>query len=133
MIFSNNLFKNLSFQQNPLKKPVAKWSSSDFNCHVHMKTLLNDCPCTFFMITWHDFNVYKMLIYRSCHQRCSIKKVFLKISQNSEGIEESLAQVFFGEFYEFLKNTFFTEHLWVNASRFSFKDGPPKTSDESST
>ena len=29
MIFSNNLFKNLSFQQNPLKKPVAKLSFND--------------------------------------------------------------------------------------------------------
>ena len=29
MIFSNNLFKNLSFQQNPLKKPVEKLSFSD--------------------------------------------------------------------------------------------------------
>ena len=29
MIFSNNLFKNLSFQQNPLKQPVAKLRFSD--------------------------------------------------------------------------------------------------------
>ena len=26
MIFSNNLYKNLSFQQNPLKKPVTNLS-----------------------------------------------------------------------------------------------------------
>ena len=36
------------------------------------------------MIPWHDSNVYKMLICRGCHQRCSIKKVFLKLSQNSQ-------------------------------------------------
>ena len=30
MIFSNNLFKNLSSQQNPLKRPVTKLSFSDF-------------------------------------------------------------------------------------------------------
>ena len=30
MIFSNNLFKNLSSQQNPLKKPVTELSFSDF-------------------------------------------------------------------------------------------------------
>ena len=29
MIFSNNLFKKLTFQQNPLKKPVEKLSFSD--------------------------------------------------------------------------------------------------------
>ena len=29
MIFSNNLFKKLSFQQNPLKKPVGKLNFSD--------------------------------------------------------------------------------------------------------
>ena len=30
MIFSNNLFKNLSSQPNPLKRPVAKLSISHF-------------------------------------------------------------------------------------------------------
>ena len=44
-------------------------------------------------------------------QRCSVKKVFLEISQNSqENIKKkSLAQVFF---CEMSKNTFFTEHFW---------------------
>ena len=41
------------------------------------------------------------------------KKVFLKISQNSQ--KKLLA-------YEIFKNTFFTEHLWTTASAFSFSE-----------
>ena len=32
-------------------------------------------------------------------------------------LKETLAQVFSSEFCEISKNTFFAEHLWVNASR----------------
>ena len=60
---------------------------------------------------------------------CSVKKVFLEISQNSQEItcarvsflikpegcnfikKETLAQVFSSKFSEISKNTFFTEHL----------------------
>ena len=68
-----------------------------------------------------------------------MKKVFLEISENSQKNtcardafliklqilllrpatllkKESLAQVFFCEFCEISKNTFFTEHLWTTAS-----------------
>ena len=41
--------------------------------------------------------------------RCSVKKVLLKILQNSQ---ENMVQVFSCEFGEILKNTFFIEHLW---------------------
>ena len=70
--------------------------------------------------------------FRSSHQRCSVKKVFLEISQNSQEStcarvsflikllfflkKETLAQVFSCEFYEISKNTFFTEHLWTTSS-----------------
>ena len=80
--------------------------------------------------------------FRSSHQRCSIKKVFLEISQNSHNLtkqlhqslyfnkvsilikvsglqlikKDTLAQVFSCEFYEISKNIFFTEHLWTTAS-----------------
>ena len=57
---------------------------------------------------------------RSSHQRCSIKKVFLRISQNAEACnfikKEALAQVFSCEFCEIFKNTFFTEHLRTTTS-----------------
>ena len=46
--------------------------------------------------------------YRSSHKRCSIKKVFLEISQNSQ--ENTCAWV------SFLR-TFFAEHLWTTASQ----------------
>ena len=71
--------------------------------------------------------------------RCSVKKVFLEISENSQentcaGVfskqswrpqtsnfikKETLAQVFSCEFCKIFKNTFFTDHLWETAS-FSF-------------
>ena len=44
--------------------------------------------------------------YRSSHQRCSIKKVFLEISENSQ--ENTCARVSF-------LGTFFTEQLWPTA------------------
>ena len=69
-------------------------------------------------------------------QRCSVKKVFLKFSQNSNkntcarvssliklqaeacnfSKRETLSQVFSCEFSEIFKNTFFTEHLWPTDS-----------------
>ena len=47
--------------------------------------------------------------FRSSQRRCSIKKVLLKISQNS--LENTCARVSF-----LIKNTFFTEHLRTTAS-----------------
>ena len=58
-------------------------------------------------------------------QRCSVKKVFLEISQNSQ--EKHLCQgLFFNKvagqrpedvnFVKFVKTPFFTEHLWATAS-----------------
>ena len=38
--------------------------------------------------------------------------------------KEALAQVFFCEFCEILKNTFFTEHLWTTASVWVLRDTP---------
>ena len=72
-------------------------------------------------------------ILEAVGQRCSIKKVFLEISQNSLEIsqnsqentcarvslpynfikKETLAQLFSCEFYEISKSTFFAEHLWI--------------------
>ena len=69
---------------------------------------------------------------------CSVEKVFLEILQNPQENtcarvlfliklqayaynfikKETLAQVFFFEFCEISKNTFFTEHFWTTASIF---------------
>ena len=77
----------------------------------------------------------------SSHQRCSVKKVFLEVSRNSQENtcsrvsffiklqaqacnlikKETLAQVFFCEFCKISKNAFFTEHLRTTASKF-YKD-----------
>ena len=54
------------------------------------------------------------------HQRCSIKKVLLKILQNSQEnicarvcfLRKLQASGVFSEFCEIFKNTYFTEHLW---------------------
>ena len=75
--------------------------------------------------------------FRSSHQRGSVKKVFLEISQNSQENtcarvsfliklqnkpatlflkKETLAQEFSYEFCEISKNTFFTERLCTTAS-----------------
>ena len=52
---------------------------------------------------------------RSSHRRCSVKKVFLEISQNSqENTCAQVAQVFSCEFCEISKNKFFPELLrWL--------------------
>ena len=75
---------------------------------------------------------------RSSYLTCSIKKVFLEISQNSQENtcarvsflnkveacnfikKETLAQVLSCEFCQISKNTFLTEHLCTTASVISF-------------
>ena len=63
-------------------------------------------------------------------QKCAVKKMFLKISQNSQGnscarvsffrpttlLKRTLAQLFYCEFCEIFKNTFFNRTPWVAAS-----------------
>ena len=70
------------------------------------------------------------MLLETAVRRCSIKLVFLEISQNSQKNslrpetslkKETLAQVFSCEFYEICKNTFLTEHLKTTASGYSRK------------
>ena len=75
-------------------------------------------PCGVLII---DNIFFKRRKFRSSHRKCSIKKVLLKISQqilffNKVTFIKKENQVFFFEFCKMFKNTFFTEHLWVNAS-----------------
>ena len=80
---------------------------------------------------WHD--VLQLKKTDCSHRRCSIKKVFLKISQNTQEnicarvyfliklnasacnfiMKESLVQVFSSEFFKIFNTTFFTEHPWA--------------------
>ena len=75
-------------------------------------------------------------VFKNSHRRCSVKKVFLKISQNSQENtsaevsfqyncrpqacnfikKETPTQVFPREFCETFKNTFFTKHFRAAAS-----------------
>ena len=57
---------------------------------------------------------YLCEVSRSSNRRSSVKKVFLKISQNSQEIT--------CEFYEITKNAFSTEHIHKTASEFLPKD-----------
>ena len=81
-------------------------------------------------------NLNLEILYRSSHRKCSIKKVFLKISHNSQENnlarvcnfikKEALGQVFSCEFCRIFKNTFFKEHLRATASvynTFAFEPG----------
>ena len=91
------------------------------------------------MVSWNKSNFVPLKIFfrEAVVQRCSVKKVFLEISQNSQENtctrasfftkrpeawnfikKETLAQVFSYEFYEISKNTFsYRTHL-VAASVF---------------
>ena len=79
----------------------------------------------------------KCFLYRSSHQRCSVKKGVLRDFAKSTGKhlcqglffnkgpqacnfikKETLTQVFSCEFCEISKNIFFTEHLRTTASVF---------------
>ena len=68
-----------------------------------------------------------------------LKNVFLEISQNSQKNtcvkacnfikKETLAQLFFCEFFKISKNTFSTEHLQTTASVSSFSISSTSTGD----
>ena len=85
--------------------------------------------------------MWTQTIFRSSHQRCSVKKDVLRNFTKFTGKhlhqslffnkvaglrpeaynfinKETLAQVFSCEFCETSKNTLFTEHLWTTASAF---------------
>ena len=65
-----------------------------------------------------------IILHDSSAQRCSVKKVFLEISQNSQENtcarvsfsffikRETLTHVFSCGFCEMFQNTFFIEHNW---------------------
>ena len=100
---------------------AAKFCINSFN--LSSRYLL--ISAHFLWISWKNQKNFK-----SSHQKCSIKKVFLQILQNSQENtcarvsflikllvwvlqlikKETLAQVFLCEFCQIFKNNFFTEH-----------------------
>ena len=91
------------------------------------------------MVCLNSLIVWMSFIQKQPSEVFYKKKVFFKILQNSQETtvpeslfwkscrpescnfikKEALAQEFACEFCETFKNTFFTEHLWVNASGHS--------------
>ena len=66
-------------------------------------------------------SVYAGCFIQKHPRRCSVRKGFLEISQNSQENTckqscKPLAQVFSCECREISKNTFFIEHLWATVS-----------------
>ena len=70
-----------------------------------------------------------MIIYRSSHRKCSVRKGVLRnltkftgkylcqsLYYNKDFNKETLEQVFSCKICEISKNTFFTEHFWAAAS-----------------
>ena len=108
VVFKKSIFRNLTY--------VLIETSS---CHLH--------SCLHY-VSYQKNRLFYVEITEAVVQRCSIKKVFLGISQNSQENTcardsflikqacnlESLAQVFSCEFCEISKNIFFTKHLrWL--------------------
>ena len=91
--------------------------------HLFWRTSVNDCFCTVLAplaVTYPFYFIFST--YRSSHCRCSVKKVFLEISQKACNFikKETLAQVLSCEFCEISSNMFSTEpaaeHLQGTAS-----------------
>ena len=106
------------------KNSTAFWRSKQYTDWVFTKW--NVFPKWKSQAVWKGMTAFLLgLTNTSSHRRCSIKKMFLKISQNSLEnactrvtflIKLQAPPVFFCEFCEIFKNNFFTEHLWTTAS-----------------
>ena len=100
LLFKASAFLQIYFPRNLLVRQVLR-----------TPVFFNGKCLTFFC---QFISLLKNIHYRSSHQRCSVKKMFLKISQNSPEntcacnfiTKETLAQVFFCKFCEISKNTF---------------------------
>ena len=73
---------------------------------IHRKTLVSEILKRLFCRTPPD-DCFCLQLFRSSYRRCSMKNVFLKISQNSQENTFGLRN---------FQNIFFTKHLWTNAS-----------------
>ena len=114
--------------------PVVFKKSIFSNLYVLISTLSYHLHSCMRYVSYQKNRLFYVEITEAVVQRCSVKKVFLEISQNSqESIctgdsfliklqawpvtllkKKSLAQVFPCKFCKISKNTFFTEHLrWL--------------------
>ena len=107
-IVSPPYFENEHYFPEKVFSICLWWSSHHSLCLLHV---LFNVFRLFFSWTSHTFP--EAVVWR-----CSVKKVFLNISQNSHGNtcakKETLAQGFSCEFCQIFKNTFFIEdHCWL--------------------
>ena len=88
--------------------------NSKFRCEISIYFAVNSSTLQRQLERYHG----RILTYRSTRQRCSVKKVFLEISQNSQ--ENTCARVFFNKVAglrpEISKNTLFYRTPLVAAS-----------------
>ena len=102
------------FNLNSLEANVEKVSINDSWKILTGKTFAIDCAVTCFCKTLLLRCLTVFRIRRSSQQRCSVKKLFLEISQNSQKntcarvsfLKKRLAQVISYEFCEISKNIF---------------------------
>ena len=66
------------------------------------------------MLEFHLCKLKPPLLNNSSHFCLRISTSPIALPPETQ--EETLAQVFFCEFYEISRNTFFTEHLWMTNS-----------------
>ena len=110
-------------------------------CFAKRKTPHPRCLTTLWICLWGIYFKIRINNFRSKQRRCSVRRCFLEISQNSlentctrasfliklqaEACnftkKETLAQVFSCEFYKISRNTFFTEHFGLLLLYFSYR------------
>ena len=113
-----------------LRKPILKNISERLLLKIFSETL--SMSKSHNMVILQRMNELILLISEAVVQSCTVKNMFLEISQNSQErtcarvsfliqlqssnlllyLKKTLAQVFSCQFYEISKNTFFTEHPW---------------------
>ena len=98
----NNYLINLSIMNNhaTCNSWWIKTGKTSYNSNVVQKQM--NCESNLFIT--HIYLKLYFSFLRSSHQRCSVKKVFSEVSQNS--------QVFLVNFVKFLRTPFRTDHLW---------------------
>ena len=135
------IFKNISFTKHLRTTASVKLCNFPVSRSIVATQHANYGPKTSSKITKKKILFIVWHVAEAVSQMCSVKKVFLKISQNSEENtcvrvsfsiklpdyqvcnfirKETLPQVFSCEFYKIFKNTFFYRPPLVAASNISF-------------
>ena len=100
-----------SFQLPHKRHRASESQNSKFNEQSKFKVKILLCKHNIYHSNIHHLvkEDIRYFFPEAVAQRSSIKKVFLEMSQNSQG---NTCELFSCELCEISKNTFFTEHLW---------------------